>query len=413
MKSAIRIILALSAVGLLSAGAAAQRTRRPRRPPPRTTTPAATRPAKPAPAAASALNLSARDVSLIIEALGIPPTARAQLAASAEERASFARDLKEMFALAEEARRAGYASRPELKTQLELSRAYVIARAYTRKRQAEGAAQEQIVSKEEMAALLREPGQAAKFEEFVQDYLRNAGAARGNAPLTPQERGELQQNWTNVMVAAHKGTAAALDRERGTELLIAYQHARLLAGPYYRDTYGARTKATEQEIDAYIAAHPELDTSQARAKAEGILKRLQAGEDFVALANEFTTDPSGKGRGGDLGWFGRGMMVKPFEDAAFALKPGELSPVVETQFGFHVIKLEERRTQDSPDGRPAEQVHARHILIGTPRGAGSGTPREQAAAAVEREKRVKLIAEIASRSRVTVAEDFQVGPPTP
>ncbi|MCA1614508.1 MAG: peptidyl-prolyl cis-trans isomerase [Acidobacteria bacterium] len=393
MKSAIRITLALSVVALLSAGAAAQRTRRTRRtPPPRTTT---TRPAKPAPAAAkpappaaSALNLSARDVSLIIEGLGVPPAARAQLAASAEERASFARDLKEMFALAEEARGAGYASRPELKTQLELSRAFVIARAYTRKRQAEGATQEQVVSKEEIAALLREPGQAAKFEEFVQDYLRNAGAARRDAPLTPQERGELQQNWANVMVAARKGTAAALDRERGTELLIAYQHARLLAAPYYRDTYGPRVKATEQEIDAHITAHPELDTSQSRAKAEGILKRLQGGEDFAALANEFTTDPSGKGRGGDLGWFGRGMMVKPFEDAAFALKPGELSNVVETQFGFHVIKVEERRTQDSPDGRPSEQVRARHILIGTPRGGGGGTPREQAAAAVEREKRV-------------------------
>ncbi|MCA1616321.1 MAG: peptidylprolyl isomerase [Acidobacteria bacterium] len=318
-----------------------------------------------------------------------------------------------MFALAEEAKAAGFASRPETKTQLDLSRSYVIARAYTRKRQAEGATQEQTVSKEEIAALLREPGQTAKFEEFVQDYLRNAGAARANAPLTPQERGELQQNWGNVMVAARKGTAAALDRERATVLLIAYQHARLLADAYFRDVLAARVKPTDAEVNAYLAAHPELDATPARAQAEEILKRVRAGEDFAALANQFTTDPSGKGRGGDLGWFGRGTMVKPFEDAAFALQPGGLSGIVETQFGFHVIKVEERRTQDSPDGRPSEQVRARHILIGTPRRAGGGTPREQASAAVEREKRVKLIADIAARSRVTVAEDFQAAPPTP
>ncbi len=105
----------------------------------------------------------------------------------------------------------------------------------------------------------------------------------------------------------------------------------------------ARFQPTAAETDAYIAAHPELDTKAERAKLEGILARVRAGEDFVKLANEFTEDPSGKGNGGDLGWFGRGMMVKPFEDTAFALKPGEVSGVFETQFGFHIVKLDERR----------------------------------------------------------------------
>ncbi len=71
-----------------------------------------------------------------------------------------------------------------------------------------------------------------------------------------------------------------------------------------------------------------------------VLERLEAGEDFGALAVEFSTDPSAEGNQGDLGWFGRGMMVPEFEDAAFALEEiGDISEAVESQFGFHIIQL--------------------------------------------------------------------------
>lgn len=83
-----------------------------------------------------------------------------------------------------------------------------------------------------------------------------------------------------------------------------------------------------------------------RAQAEAVLARLKAGEDFAALAAEFSIDKSNAGKGGDLGFFGRGRMVKEFEDAAFALKePGELSDLVETRFGYHIIRLEARRDE--------------------------------------------------------------------
>jgi parvulin-like peptidyl-prolyl isomerase len=80
-----------------------------------------------------------------------------------------------------------------------------------------------------------------------------------------------------------------------------------------------------------------------------INNRLSKGETFEELASEFTDDPSGKQNGGDLGWFGWGKMVGPFQETAFNLEPGEVSNVVETDFGFHIIKLEAKRELERGD----------------------------------------------------------------
>jgi len=366
-------------------------------------------PSKPVPG--GSINLSAEDMTLVVDGLQFPPQVRAQLASSESERRVFAKDIREMLAVAEEARGTGLANRPDLKLQMELSRAFVIAQAYTKKRQEAGAAtMDEIVSKAEIDALLKEPGQDKQLEAFFQDYQKN-GPNKG-APLTAQQREELQQHWGRVMVSMRKGIAAGVDRERRTQLVVMLQQTRLLAGAYAAQLK-PRLKATEHEVDAYIAGHPELDTKEARAKAESILRRARTGEDFAALAKEFSTDPGSKDNGGDLGWFGRGTMVKPFEDAAFSLRPSEISDIVETAFGYHIIKTEERRTQNGADGKPQEQVRARHILIryGTPPGSPNAppqSPREQARTAVEKGKQDGAFAEIVKRQRVTVAENFLV-----
>jgi peptidyl-prolyl cis-trans isomerase C len=103
----------------------------------------------------------------------------------------------------------------------------------------------------------------------------------------------------------------------------------------------------------------DADKQKARAKAEDLLKRAKGGEDFAKLASENSDDPGSKTQGGDLSWLAPGQTVPPFEKAAFALtKPNEISPVVETQFGYHVIQLIERK---GPSTVPFEQAKERII----------------------------------------------------
>ena len=358
------------------------------------------------PAAVSFVNVSAADMSLIVNGVSFDARVRDRLATSISERKALAGDLRRLLTAAEEAKAAGYLARPELKLRTELARAFVIAQEYFNQRQEAGATNpEQVVTQAEIEAFFKEPAVPAQFEAFVQDYSKNS-QLRGR-PVSEEMRKGLSQHYGRVMVAMRKGVAAGLERQRKTQLAVMLEQAKLLASAYEQETK-ARFQPTAAEIDAYIAAHPELDTKAERAKLENILARVRAGEDFVKLANEFTEDPSGKGNGGDLGWFARGVMVKPFEDAAFALKPGEVSGVFETQFGFHIVKLDERRTQGAD-----EEVHARHILIRYKRLASRPNspiaPREQASAEVEEEKRNRALDEAAVRRHIQVAEDYAVG----
>ncbi len=90
-----------------------------------------------------------------------------------------------------------------------------------------------------------------------------------------------------------------------------------------------------------------------KRKAEEILDLVKKGQDFAQLAASYSDDPSSK-EGGDLGFFKKGDMIPKFEEAAFALKPGEVSDVVQTEYGYHIIKVEEKE---------GDRVHARHILV--------------------------------------------------
>lgn len=87
---------------------------------------------------------------------------------------------------------------------------------------------------------------------------------------------------------------------------------------------------------------PEADQKKAKEKAEKVLKEVKAGGDFAELAKKYSQDPGSAANGGALGAFGKGMMVKEFEDAAFGMEPGQVSDLVKTDFGYHIIKVTDR-----------------------------------------------------------------------
>ena len=105
-----------------------------------------------------------------------------------------------------------------------------------------------------------------------------------------------------------------------------------------------RFETTEQRQARHILIEVEEGQDDAaRSRAESILARLRGGEDFAAVASEVTADAGTKAQGGDLGWITRGMLVGPFEDTLFAMQTGEISEPVRSEFGFHIIRLDDIR----------------------------------------------------------------------
>ena len=139
-----------------------------------------------------------------------------------------------------------------------------------------------------------------------------------------------------------------------------------LAFQYLQKEVISKIKVTEKEAKAYYDKNPDLfkspeqvkarhiliqvpkeateeEKKKLKEKADEVLKKVKAGEDFTKLAAEYSDDPGTKSKGGELGFFSKGSMVPAFEQAAFSLKPGEVSELVETEFGFHVIKVDEKK----------------------------------------------------------------------
>jgi foldase protein PrsA len=115
-------------------------------------------------------------------------------------------------------------------------------------------------------------------------------------------------------------------------------------------------KVTEKELKKYYDEYkPKIRASHILVKDEKTAKEIKAkldkGEDFAKLAKEYSQDPGSAQKGGDLGWFGPGKMVKEFENAAYSLKVGEISQPVKTEFGYHIIKVTDKEKK-----KPYEQM---------------------------------------------------------
>ena len=352
------------------------------------------------------VHISAEDMAVLAE--DQPPQMRAKLAMDENARKEFALDVKRLLAVAEEAQANGVDKTAEMKRQLDFQRTNLIAQYYFQEHGDKGG----DITDQEVTDFFKQPVNQVKFDQLISDA--KASDPQFAAQQLPQEQMDMiKQRLGRMFIAEQRAKVLNIDQKPEVRLQVLLQSARVIASKYATEKLQPRMKATDQEIDAYLASHPELDTGKKqRAQAEEVLKRARGGEDFAKLAQEFSSDGS-KEKGGDLGWFGPGDMVPEFEKAAYALSPGQISDIVESKFGFHIIKLEERRTE-TVDGKPVEKVRARHILFGdTNRNpfAPPQTPREKAKTALEQEKAKKVLDDIVARSHVQVAENYTVKMP--
>ena len=190
------------------------------------------------------------------------------------------------------------------------------------------------------------------FRRFYAERLRQS-----NTQNTPQFQNQAFNEFVNIVVTAQDAEKTGLEKEKSFETALDLQRLQLLSSFAIRNA-AATFEPSEEELQKayderfakgngidYKARHILVKTEDEGKK---LIEELKGGADFVELAKSKSLGPTGKD-GGELGWFGAGQMVQPFTDATAALKPGEhSSEPVQTQFGWHVILLEETRESKPP-----------------------------------------------------------------
>ncbi|OQB28283.1 MAG: Foldase protein PrsA 3 precursor [Chloroflexi bacterium ADurb.Bin180] len=164
----------------------------------------------------------------------------------------------------------------------------------------------------------------------------------------PMTQTEFETNYGSYVAALRKNLAFSEQTFRRLFESSLY-HTKL------QEALALEVSASEEQVHA---RHILVATED---EANKVLERLHAGEDFAALAKELSTDTGSKEEGGDLGWFPRGMMVTEFENAAFALQPGQTSEPVKTSFGYHIINVIERDANRPLDEATLDQKKSRAL----------------------------------------------------
>lgn len=196
----------------------------------------------------------------------------------------------------------------------------------------------------------------------------------------PQLKENLLQQYIQRIVISEIAKKNGFDKNPELNEQLKLFKDNYIANEYLKKEVANKVEVSEEDIKAYYESHkdefktPDMvrsrhiliktdasasdnDKKKAKEKAEEILEKIKAGEDFAKLASDISDDTGSKTRGGELGFFPKGRMVKAFEDAAFSLKPGEVSGIVETQFGYHIIKVEEKKeTEMEPFDTAKEKI---------------------------------------------------------
>ena len=347
---------------------------------------------------------------------------------SPDAKKKIAENIKQLLAVASQARKDGLAEDPNIKLELESIRSVVTASLYDKKiNEGKGPMPPfSFITEDQIKEYTAKPTFEADFKAFLDSKLalaKESGRFPKDKTLSEEEIKGAKDDFAKIKIYQEEveGKKAELGEafERNLDLQIKLQQAQFLASRYAQKTLAEKAKVTDDDVKKYVADHPEYSTAEKKAQAEQILSRAKAGEDFAKLADELSQDPGTKGKGGLYEGVTMGKMVPAFEQAAVALEPGKIADnLIETPFGYHIIKLEKKGEAKGADGNPAPTYDVRHILITTtmkdPKNPmGREMPiNDMVKATLEEQKQKQVLDEILKNNPVEVAEDFEVPKPS-
>jgi peptidyl-prolyl cis-trans isomerase D len=191
-------------------------------------------------------------------------------------------------------------------------------------------------------------------KELEQEYRRRNDKVKLAVVSFPADSFRPDVSASDADVAAyfdgHKADFKIPEKRKVKYLLIDVEALRAKVTPpqgdierYYNDNVQQFTTPEQVRASHILLKTEGKDDAAVKAKAEDVLKQTRSGADFAELAKKFSEDESNAKNGGDLDYFGRGRMVPEFDQAVFAMKPGQISDLVKTQYGYHIIKLVEKK----------------------------------------------------------------------
>lgn len=345
------------------------------------------------------IKLSKHDMELVFQEM-LSPQAQQMIASNPEEKKKLVEEVKKILAVAQVAEQEGYAQRPEIEKQIAFQTDMSLNQVYRKKNPDMKVGEDQV-----NAYYQAHPND---FDTFIQSDPRLAQQAQG------PRRDEIKKQFGEFKVVADLARKEKLDQDDATKLQMLIDRSQILRNAYLSELEKNADKlVSDAEVEQYYNDHKDefeevrvrhiligtqappggdpskaLSKDEARKKAQAVLDRARKGEDFVKLVAENSDDPGSKSKGGEYEFSRKSGMVPAFEDASFKLKPGEISDLVETEFGFHIIKLEERRPGQITDQKTRQKI-------------------------IDKMKQDKIEArvnEIAQASSVEVPEDFDATP---
>ncbi len=353
------------------------------------------------------------------------PMTLKRLAEDPESKKKYAESLQEFLAVASAARKEGLTNKPQIKSFLDFIRAQVVASSYDKQKNKDKGQLPpfSFIKKEDIEQFYQSPANEEQFNQLIKAIVEQGKEDSPDAPdPTPEQTQQLKDQFAKVKIyekeAGEESAKLGDEFEHKTELQVKLQQAAFLNQLYSQKVLAKKVEVSDEEVKQYIAAHPEFDPQTKKAKAEEILQRAKAGEDFAKLADELSEDPGTKGKGGLYEGVRKGQMLPEFEQTALALEPGKIADApVQSKYGYHIIKLEKKRMAKDKDGKEEEEYDVRHILVSTmfvdpknPR-AQPMPVADKVKANLQEEKGNKILDEIKAKNPIEI-EEFEVPKPS-